>query len=76
VPPVVSEHDVDEELDFDVIRQKRFILKPMTVEEAILQMNLLGHEFFMFKNFEDGNAFSIVYRRSGGGGGYGLITSD
>ncbi|MCL1819467.1 MAG: ribosome-associated translation inhibitor RaiA [Oscillospiraceae bacterium] len=74
VPPVKNEIDVDEEVDFDIIRQKRFTLKPMTIEEAILQMNLLGHEFFMFKNFEDGNAFSVVYRR--GDGGYGLIVSD
>ncbi|MCL2081440.1 MAG: ribosome-associated translation inhibitor RaiA [Oscillospiraceae bacterium] len=74
VPPVLNEPEIDEELHFDVIRKKRFIVKPMTVEEAILQMNLLGHKFFMFRNFEDGNAFSVVYSREGGG--YGLIISE
>jgi len=74
VPPVHTEPEIDEEDTFDIIRKKRFIVKPMTVEEAILQMNLLGHEFFMFRNFEDGNAFSLVYRR--GGGGYGLIITE
>ena len=44
----------------------------MSVEEAILQMNLLEHEFFVFKNDEDDDAFSVVYRRKHGG--YGLIT--
>jgi putative sigma-54 modulation protein len=59
--------------DFKVIRTKRFSLKPMTAEEAILQMNLLEHEFFAFKNQEDDEAFSVVYRRKHGG--YGLISS-
>ena len=44
----------------------------MTPEEAILQMNLLGHEFFAFKNHAEGDAFAIVYRRKNGG--YGLIS--
>ena len=43
----------------------------MTVEEAILQMNLLDHEFFVFKNQEAEGAFSVVYKRKDGG--YGLI---
>jgi putative sigma-54 modulation protein len=46
----------------------------MTVDEAILQMNLLGHEFFMFRNAEDSDSFAVVYRRKGGG--YGLIESN
>jgi len=65
---------VEEEDDFNVIRSKRFSMKPMSVEEAILQMNLLGHEFFAFKNSEDEEAFSVVYKRKSGG--YGLITDD
>lgn len=52
------------------IRTKTFIMKPMTPEEAILQMNLIGHEFFMFENSETG-ASAVVYRRKNGG--YGLI---
>lgn len=74
VPPVTDEQSVEEEIEFDVIRKKHFTVKPMTAEEAILQMNLLGHQFFVFKNFESGNAFSVVYRRNGGG--YGLIVSE
>ena len=74
VPPVTDHINVEEDHHFDVIRKKRFTVKPMTAEEAILQMNLLGHEFFVFKNFESGNEFSVVYRR--GGGGYGLIVSE
>ena len=62
----------DEEMEFDVVRSKRFPIKPMTVEEAILQMNLLEHEFFAFKNQDEANAFAIVYRRNNGG--YGLIS--
>ena len=47
-------------------------MKPMTREEAILQMNLLEHEFYAFLNSEDADAFSVVYRRKNGG--YGLIS--
>ena len=63
---------VDDEPDdeFKIVRSKRFFIKPMGVEEAILQMNLLDHEFFVFRNNED-SALSIVYKRKAGG--YGLI---
>lgn len=60
----------DEEDEFKVVRTKRFAIKPMNVEEAILQMNLLGHEFFMFLN-ADTNQANVVYRREKGD--YGLI---
>ena len=66
--------EAEEDGAFDIIRTKRFAIKPMTPEEAILQMNLLGHEFFAFKNQEADNSFAIVYRRNNGG--YGLIESD
>jgi len=62
----------EEEKDFNIVRSKRFPIKPMTPEEAILQMNLLEHEFFAFKNQSEDNAFAIVYRRKNGG--YGLIS--
>lgn len=52
------------------IREKTFIMKPMSPEEAILQMNLIGHEFFMFQNSETGGA-AVVYKRHNGG--YGMI---
>lgn len=62
--------DVEEETDFNVVRTKRFAVKPMPVDEAILQMNLLGHEFFMFSN-ADTNQVNVVYKRKDGN--YGLI---
>ncbi len=57
---------------FDVVRSKQFFFQPMGVEEAILQMNLVGHTFFAFRNEDENGAFSVVYSRKGGG--YGLIT--
>ena len=54
-----------EEPDYEVIRYKSFKMRPMTVDEAILQMNLLDHEFFMFKNAETG-VVNVVYRREEG----------
>jgi len=72
VKPSVSYTDGEEdEQDFTITRVKRFPIKPMTTEEAILQMNLLGHEFFFFRNQDNRGAFSVVYRRKSGG--YGLI---
>ena len=56
---------------YDVIRTKRFPIKPMTQEEAILQMNLVGHTFFAFRNEDHDGAFAVVYKRNDGG--YGLI---
>ena len=64
----------EEEDEFQVVRTKRFPLKPMTVDEAILQMNLLEHTFFAFKNEDVNGAFSVVYRRNDGK--YGLIQDE
>ena len=69
---VPAEEEADEE--FRIVRNKRFSIKPMSPEEAILQMNLLGHEFFVFKNMEAEDAISVVYKRRQGG--YGLICDD
>ena len=69
VGPVDEE---EESGDFTIVRTKRFSIKPMTPQEAILQMNLLEHEFYAFLNSEDADAFSVVYRRKNGG--YGLIS--
>ncbi len=63
-----------EEEQFDVVRTKRFALKPMTVDEAILQMNLLNHTFFAFRNEDVGGAFAVVYKRNDDG--YGLICDE
>ncbi|MCB6364759.1 ribosome-associated translation inhibitor RaiA [Intestinibacillus massiliensis] len=62
------------EEDFDVVRRKKFDVKPMSVDEAILQMNLLGHQFFFFKNSDDDNVHAVIYKRAAGG--YGLIESE
>ena len=64
----------EEAEEFKIVRSKRFSIKPMSVEEAILQMNLLGHEFFVFKNMDSEEAFSVVYKRKQGGSG--LICDD
>jgi putative sigma-54 modulation protein len=61
----------EEEAAFDIIRVKEFPMKPMTREEAILQMNLLEHTFFAFRDEENRGAFAVVYKRNDGG--YGLI---
>lgn len=55
--------DTVEEADISVIRYKKFDMRPMTAEEAILQMNMLGHNFFMFKNADDGKV-NVVYQRA------------
>ena len=56
--------------DDSMVRVKRFALKPMSPDEAALQMDLLGHDFFVFRNSRD-NEVGVVYRRESGG--YGLI---
>ena len=56
----------EEEPDFEVVRTKSVIVKPESVEEAILQMNLLGHQFYMFRNSET-DLLNVVYKRKDGG---------
>lgn len=56
---------------YQVVRSKQFEFGPMSVQEAILQMNLIGHSFFAFRNEEKDGAFSVVYRRNDGG--YGIL---
>lgn len=60
----------EEEQEFEVVRTKSVIVKPESVDEAILQMNMLGHEFYMFRNAET-DLISIVYKRKDGG--YGVL---
>lgn len=72
---VIGEDDDDEyveEGEFD-IRVKTFPLKPMTPEEAILQMNLIGHSFFVFRDAETEDV-NVVYKRHEGS--YGLIVQE
>lgn len=62
-----------EDEEFTVVRTKQFDLKPMDQEEAILQMNLLGHDFFVYTDSES-DATNIVYKRRDGK--YGLIETN
>ena len=64
---------VEDEEELTVVRTKRFDLKPMDEEEAILQMNMLGHNFFIFTDGES-NETNIVYKRKDGK--YGLIETN
>ena len=68
VEPTQPDHD--EEDDIKIIKSKQFSLKPMDAEEAVLQMNMLGHDFYIFTDAETDET-SIVYRRKDDK--YGLI---
>ena len=70
---IPAEFDVVEEPEYHLVRTKHFAVKPMSTEEAILQMNLLDHDFYVFRNSDD-DSISIVYHRKNGG--YGLIVTD
>ena len=66
--------DEPEEGEYRIVRSKTFPIKPMTKDEAILQMNLVGHSFFAFRDEEADGAFAVVYRRNDGD--YGLIEDE
>lgn len=68
IPP--SKEKVEEAPEPKVVRTKRFAIKPMSTEEAIMQMDLLGHDFFVFFNAET-EEVNVVYKRKDGN--YGLI---
>jgi len=70
VAPLSIEEDEAEDEKPRIIRRKRFELKPMSAEEAILQMDLLGHNFFIYQDAES-DEIAIVYKRKDGN--YGLI---
>lgn len=65
-----AEDDTDDEAEGRVVRRKRFPMKPMPVDEAIDQMELIGHDFFLFLNVEE-NQYNVLYRRKDGD--YGLL---
>lgn len=72
----LAEREVEEpssEVENGIVRVKHFTLNPMTVEDAISQMDMLGHSFFLFLNEESGGA-NVVYRRQDGN--YGLLSPD
>lgn len=61
----------EKEEDLSIVKMKAFYFRPMTRDEAVLQMNLLEHNFFAFRDEDNGGRFAVVYRRNDGG--YGLI---
>ena len=63
-----------EEEEFRIVRTKKFPIRPMSVEEAILQMNLVDHTFFAFRDADADGTFAVVYKRNDGG--YGLIVDE
>ena len=65
--------EVEQEEEFQIVRTKQFDLKPMDQEEAILQMNMLGHDFYIYTDAES-DATNIVYKRKDGK--YGLIETN
>lgn len=65
----VKEKDKEEE-KYELIKNKSFSSKPMDVDEALLQLNLVGHTFFAFVNSKN-NKVNVVYRRKSGG--YGIL---
>ncbi len=68
----LPEEELEEE-EAELVRTKHFAVKPMTTEEAILQMDLLGHTFYVFRSVDTGEV-DVVYRRNNGG--YGLIETE
>jgi len=65
-----DDYDIEEEREFRIVKTKTYSAKPMSAEEAILQMNLLGHAFYIFNN-SDTMDKNVVYKRKDGN--YGLI---
>lgn len=64
------ETEADGEEEQTIVKRKEIEMKPMSEEEAILQMNLIGHEFFVFSNVDTGNV-DVLYKRKDGN--YGII---
>lgn len=67
----IEEASVESDADYEVVKVKKLAVKPMTVDDAILQMELLGHEFFFFLNSDMANSHCVIYKRSNGG--YGML---
>ncbi len=66
----VDDSNFEDEEEAQIVKTKRFAIKPMNEDEAVLQMELLGHSFFVFSNAETGDV-NVVYKRKDGN--YGLI---
>jgi putative sigma-54 modulation protein len=70
VPLLGDEEDQEEAQPARIVKTKEFMIKPMSAEEALLQMDLLGHDFFLFTSSDTGRA-AVIYRRNDGN--FGLI---
>ena len=70
MPPLDDEEEGEEAEPARIVKTKEFMIKPMTTAEALLQMDLLGHDFFLFTN-SDSSRPSVIYRRNDGN--FGLI---
>ncbi len=68
--PVQEDEETVEEESYHLIREKRFVVKPATIDEAILQMNMLAHSFYLFRN-ADTDEINAVYARNDGS--YGVL---
>ena len=72
-PPVPENQETaGEDDEYKIVKTKRFVVKPMDVQEAVMQMNLLNHNFFVFRDAET-EEVNVVYKRTDGN--YGLIES-
>jgi putative sigma-54 modulation protein len=69
-PELAEPENVPAEGSLEIVKSKQFAVKPMSPEEAVLQLELVGHDFFVFRN-DDTAEVNVVYRRNAGG--YGLI---
>lgn len=69
-PPEALPEDLvvptDEEPEPQLVKSKRFEMKPMSVEDAVMQIELLNHDFYVFRNGDDGGAVNVIYRRRDG----------
>jgi putative sigma-54 modulation protein len=70
IEPESAVPESEEEIEARIVRTKQFQMKPMGAEEAVLQMELLDHDFFVFTSADTGD-INVVYRRRDGN--YGLI---
>lgn len=70
IAPVEEDIDMEDAEELDIVRRKQIPLKPVSVDEAILQMEMVGHQFYMFLN-ADTNLINVVYIRKNGS--YGLL---
>lgn len=70
LPDLPDEYDIEESAEPEIVREKRFAMSPMSPSEAISQMELLGHDFYVFFNMEE-EAINVLYRRRDGD--YGIL---